>query len=71
LGLLLGEPVQDVGVGEAHGAGVEDGWHCGLVDGGGCGGGCADQRRVRVCDGLGVGSFSETRVAMICRCFGA
>lgn len=31
LGLFLGEPVEDVGVGEADGAGVEDGWHCGLV----------------------------------------
>jgi hypothetical protein len=28
LGFLLREPVQDVGVGEAHGAGVEDGGHC-------------------------------------------
>jgi hypothetical protein len=27
LGFLLREPVQDVGVGEAHGAGVEDGGH--------------------------------------------
>ena len=29
LGLLLREPVEDIGIGEADGAGVEDGGHVG------------------------------------------